>query len=214
MNIRITRSVTFAAVVGAIGFPGGVYAQRYTIPELAAARPDEKIVAISTLTEERVVPLADLASKADVVIDARLVAPHSYLSEDKKKIYTDYEIVPSRVVRSQIGDMSTSKVPGSHAPARLTIAGGQISLGDQTIISTLSRMKSIKVGGRYLIFLSRLNQTDNRFTPTQGSAGLFEVRENNRLDPLLKTSAPNPDFRDAVVDDVVRKAQAAPGRQG
>lgn len=211
--MRITRSVTFAAVVAAIGFTGAVYGQRYTIPELAASRPAEKLLEMSFIEDDRVVPLVDLASKADVVIDGRLVAPHSYLSGDKKKIYTDYEIVPSRLVRSQIGDISTSKAPGSRAPVRLTIPGGQITLGDQTIISTMSQMKSIKTGGRYLIFLSRLNQSDNRFTLTHASAGLFEVLENSRLDPLIRTSQENPDFRDAAVDEVVKRVQAVPRRQ-
>jgi hypothetical protein len=212
MQVRSSKVAVVAGIIAsALSFPCVTYSQQHTIPEVAAASR-EKVVNISTMADERVTPLADLTSQADLVVDARLVRPHSYLSADRMSIYTDYEIVPSRVVRTRIGDILTSETPGQQGSLRLTVPGGQLTVADKTVISSFAMTKPIKVGNRYLIFASRVTPTEKRFVATGGSGGVFQVLDNGRLDPLLKTSQSNPDFKDASVDDITKKVQAAPSR--
>jgi hypothetical protein len=169
-------------------------------------------VTIGFMRDEFVTPLEELSRQADVVLDARLVHPHGYLSSDGMKIDTDYEIVPNRFLRSQIGDVSARKTPGPQGPLRLTVPGGAITVAGKTVISSFGMQKPIKAGSRYLIFATRVNPSDNRFVATGGSGGIFEVLDNGHLNPVLRTSQENPDFDDASFDDVARKVQSAPGR--
>lgn len=174
--MRTFITLTIGAVTIAVLTTSVASAQRYTIPELAAAS-SEKTLEIPWHEEERVLSLDELTSKADVVLEARLVQPNSYLSEDQKRIYTDFQIVPSHMVRSQIGDILSSRTPGPRQSLRLTVPGGRLTIGDKTIISPMISWRSLRSGGRYLIFLARVSQSETRFVPVGGSAGVFEVME-------------------------------------
>jgi hypothetical protein len=211
--MRIQGKRITAIAVGCVGllFPAAISAQSHTIQEFAEAS-NEKTVRLAGHEDEFVVPLAELSGKAQLILDARLVRPHGYVSPDGMAIYTDYEIVPTRVLRSQIGDVLTSKTPGQQAALRLTVPGGEVTVAGKTVISGWGMQKPIKPGARYLIFATRVSTTDNRFVATGGSAGIFEVLDNGRLNPVLKTSQPNPDFNDAALEDVVKKMQSPPGK--
>jgi hypothetical protein len=137
--------IATVVVISVTTFTG--YTQSFTIPEMAAASGD-KTVTMTMMEEERVVPLAELSTASDLVIDARLVRPRSYLSDDKTMIYTDYEIVPSRVLRSRISD--GSQKPGPQLPLLLTVHGGEITLEGKTITLSSGKLKPIRTGGRFL----------------------------------------------------------------
>jgi hypothetical protein len=209
MRIKNNTAILIAVIV--ISLPVLGRAQTFTIPELATTSRD-KVVDMLVRGEETPLPLAELSATADIVVDARLVSPRSYLSEDKTKIYTDYEIVPSRVLRSQIGDILTSQKPGLRAPLRLTVLGGEITLEGRTIRATDGTRKFIKSGGRYLVFASRSKQDDHTFVAIGGAAGLFEVQDDGHVGPLLKTSKSNPDIEGVSFDDIVRKVESVPRR--
>lgn len=210
--MRNKNKTAFAIAAVVISLPVVARAQTYTIPELAATSRD-KIVHMLVRDAETLLPLAELSAVADFVVDARLVNPRSRLSEDKTKVYTDYEIVPSRVLRSQIGDILTSQTPGLRAPLRLSVLGGEITLEGRTIKATNATATLIKTGGRYLVFASRSKEGDNVFVAIGGPAGVFEVLDNGYLDPYLRTSQSNPDIEGVPFDDIVRKVRAAPGRR-
>ena len=161
--------------------------------------------------DERTLPLSELSTLADIVVDARLVRPRSRLSDDKTRIYTDYEMVPGRVVRSQIGDILNSPSPGMRAQLLLTVVGGEIRIGGKTVQATNRTMKPIKTGGRYLIFASK--QGGNVFMAIGGPAGVFEVFDNGRVNPLLRTSRVHPDIDGVPLEDIVRIVEAMPGRR-
>ena len=209
MRIKNNTAILIAVIV--ISLPVLGRAQTFTIPELATTSRD-KVVHMLVRGEETPLPLAELSATADLVVDARLVSPRSYLSEDKTKIYTDYEIVPSRVLRSQIGDILTSQKPRLRAPVRLTVLGGEITLEGRTIRATDGTRKFIKSGGRYLVFASRSKQDDHTFVAIGGAAGLFEVQDDGHVGPLLKTSKSNPDIEGVSFDDIVRKVESVPRR--
>jgi hypothetical protein len=211
--VRIQRKRTATIALGCLGFlfAAAAFGQSYTIQDIAAASK-EKVVHLATMEDEFVVSLAELSGKADLVLDARLVRPRGYLSPDGMSISTDYEMVPSRFLRSQIGDISTSKTPRQQARLLLTVPGGQATVAGKTVISSFGMQKPINAGARYLIFATRVDSKDKRFVATAGSAGIFEVLDNGRLNPVLKTSAANPDFNEASFDDIARRVQSAPGR--
>jgi hypothetical protein len=189
-----------------------LYAQRFTIPELIASKQD-KIVHMVMSDTERLLPISELAARADIVVDARLVRPRSRLSDDQMKVFTDYEMEPTRVLRSQIGDILTSPAPGTRTPLLLAVVGGTIVLDGKEVRATSRTMKILTTGGRYLVFASRSKQNDNVLVPVGGPAGLFEVLESKHVNPMLRTSASNPDVDGVPVDEIVRKVQAAPARR-
>ena len=209
MRIKNNAAILIAVIV--ISLPVLGRAQRFTIAEVAATSPD-KVVHMLVKGEETPLALAELSAKADIVVDARLVTPRSHLSDDKTKIYTDYEIVPSRVLRSQIGDILTSQKPGPRPPLRLTVLGGEIALEGKTIHATDATRKLIKSGGRYLVFASRSKQDDHTFVAVGGAAGLFEVLDDGHVGPLLNTSKSDPDIEGVSFDDIVRKVESVPRR--
>lgn len=203
-------TLAISVVAAIIAFGACLGAQTYTIPELIAASHDS-VIHMLVNDDETLLSLSTLSTTADVVVDARLVRPRARLSDDKTQIYTDYDMVPSRVVRSKIGDILTSQSPGMRAPLVLSVLGGVIVIDGKTVQATNARMKFIKGGGRYLVFASR--QRANGFVPVGGPGGIFEVLDTGRVNPLLKTSQLNPDMDDVPFEEIVRKIDMPSGRR-
>src|SRR4051812_14514106 len=121
--MRNSPKMALAILAAVIALSECLEAQTFTIPELIAASHDS-VIHMLVNDDETLLPLSTLSTVADVVVDARLVRPRARLSDDKTRIYTDYDIVPSRVVRSKIGDILTSQSPGMRAPLVLSVLGG------------------------------------------------------------------------------------------
>jgi hypothetical protein len=211
MGIQDSEVTAIGVISLFLVFPAEALAQNYSIQNIAAASKD-KVVHISSMEDEAVTPLSELSRQADLILDARLVRPHGYLSQDGMSVNTDYDIVPNRFLRSKIVDVSMSRNPGQQPPLRLTVPGGEVTVAGKTVISSVGMAKPITAGSRYLVFATRVNANENRFVATAGSGGLFEVMNNGHLDPVLRTSQPNPDFKGVSFDEVSRKLQAAPQR--
>jgi hypothetical protein len=66
---------------------------------------------LEEVRDTRPIPLDQLAGHAELVVVGRLVRLKSYLSDNKKDVYTDYELVPKQVTTDRARRQTTA-APG------------------------------------------------------------------------------------------------------
>jgi hypothetical protein len=109
--------------------------------------------------------IGEIATDADVVLQARLARSKSYLDSKEDRIHTDYLILEPSVVAGRLLS-PTSPAPGLGVPLRLTVWGGEAIVDGVTIRATDTNREPIKDGGNYLLFL--------KASPTR-EVGLYEI---------------------------------------
>lgn len=151
--------------------------------------------------------IEEVASQADVVLQARLSRIHSYLDAKGISVYTDYRILDPKVIAGRLPSLTTP-VPGPGVPLILTVWGGEVIVEGVTIRGVETNGETIEDGGSYLLFLK----------PTRArQQGLYEVHYGAIFDiadgtvtPLLKQAS---DVFKSTIDgslkDFVSRIQAA-----
>jgi len=157
------------------------------------------------------VSIADLTAASDLVVEGKLVRLRSYTSKDAIEVLTDYQIVPSQVFRAQGKDVATT--PGQRPPLVLTMVGGEISVNGTPVEVVNPTQRPIKNGGHYLLFAKRSVDGENRYSATEGSAGIFEVIDGQRVKSLVKRTDDDPEVHDVPFTEIVRRIQAATARK-
>jgi hypothetical protein len=173
--------------------------------EASGGRP----LTIRVLRETVPISIEALSAQSDLVVVSRLVRLQSYLSENKKQIFTDYVIVPSKVL---LGRIEPRPTPGPTPRMVLTVLGGQINVRGTLITMVNEKSNPIKNEGEFLLFASRVKGGENRFYPTQDSAGLFEIRDGQRVQPLFRRNDVDPEVEGVPFEAIARKIQAGQRR--
>lgn len=205
MFSKITGSAT-VAVVSLLAASANGLAQDPTLAERVEANGG-KPVRVTVSRDVAPTPIAALASSSDLVVVGRLLRRQSYLSPNKTQIFTDYEFVPGEVLLARQKDQRTA--PGPAAPLILTVFGGQITLNGVQVTMVDEKMKPVRSGAEFLVFAKRAATTGNRFEPTNGSAGIYEVGDNRRLEPLFRRIDADPEVHGVPFAEIVRRIQSA-----
>ena len=125
---------------------------------------------------------------------------------DKASVDTDYQIVPTKVVHSRM--LNARATPGPQRVLVLALPGGDIAVnGTQVTVTDVTR-KPLNPMGRFLIF-ARKAAGENRFAVVGGSAGVFEVTSDNRVEPLHKRSDPDPEVHGVSIEEITKRIQSA-----
>ena len=119
------------------------------------------------------VPLETLA-KVDLVARGNLTNPKSYLSQDGHHIYTEYELVPNRVVSDRAG-VSTQAKPGVPPRITVTLYGGELVIDGTNVSVTDGTRDSWSEGADLLLFLTRKSSDGGVYRFEVGAPGIFEV---------------------------------------
>jgi hypothetical protein len=149
-----------------------------TIPELARQKPTNPEVR-GRLADTPPATLEDLVKAAELVIVADVTKLGSYLSDDEQLIFTDYRLVPVRVLSGRI--TTASDVPGPSPATVLTVYGGQLTIEGVNVAVVDHSLKPLETGKRYLLFLNPLGKQGKHQLYANGA---FEVH-NGELRTLL-----------------------------
>jgi hypothetical protein len=180
-------------------------AQHVTLAERVELRGG-KPVALLVRPDVMPMTIADLSKGSDFIVEASLVRLRSYMSDDKATVGTDYQIVPTQVVHSRI--LNARDTPGPQPVLVLTLPGGDIAVnGTQVTVTDVTR-KRLNPRGRFLIF-ARKAAGENRFSVVGGSAGIFEVTSDNRVEPLHTRSDSDPEVHGVSIQEFTKRIQSA-----
>jgi hypothetical protein len=184
-------------------FPFAVFAQQDTIPERVAASRGKPVIILLARDLEPV-PLADLASGADLIAYGKLVRQRSYLTDAETDVYTDYILKADRVILER-GGSSTVKSQRPIPPMIVTVYGGELVVDGTHVRFEDKSLIKWNEGANLLMFLKRVKGETNRFEPYGGSAGLFQVEAGQRIKSLLHHGESNRELGQATLDDVVQR---------
>lgn len=196
-------------LVAIFGGSGIAFAQnlRELAREQAIRSPGVPIVLPSAPAELWPKAIEEIASQADVILQAKLSRINSYLDQKEDRVHTDYRILEPNVIAGRLLPLSMP-VPGSGVPLILTVWGGEVIVEGVTIRGVDTNREAIKDGGYYLLFLKPSPRRE---------AGLYEIYygaifeiEQGAVTPLLKQA--DDVFKgtiDARLKDLVLRIQTA-----
>lgn len=179
--MRLRSGILFAIACTSI-----VYAQnrdgRLTLPELAKRSAPQPV--FQSRTREIVLQrLESVLPKADMVVHGRVERITSYLSDDKKDIYTDYLIVPLRVMRQRIN--AGAQHPGVQSPPPILVKrwGGELIIDGVRVTQEDHDVRAFQRGEQLLLLLA-YNAKDGKYVLPSAASGAFTVT-GERIEPLV-----------------------------
>jgi hypothetical protein len=178
----------------AVGVPG----QTPTLVELAA---QGEPVSIRRYIELNPVPLEILAQRADLIVHGTVTLKRTYLSDDQRELYTDYEVIPKQVVASSIA--IETKKPGFQ-PLLVKQFGGRTVINGVPVELTHRNLPLMRDGSDVVLFLA-FDETGKKYT-IQDLSGAFIVTDG-RVTPLLTPPVKYEQFRGEHVTDFVARIQ-------
>lgn len=172
---------TLVILIAAIVMASPTYAQRPTLPEVAAKSTTNKGMAMPRIREIAPVSLEQLVAEADLIVRGRVTQTKSHLSEDQYDIYTDYEILPYEILAST-GTEPGRQMPG---PAALVVTryGGRMILHGVPIEVRDTNLPPFEAGAELVLFLKR-KIPGTGYTVVR-EMGAFAV-ESGHVRPLVK----------------------------
>ena len=120
--------------------------------------------------------LEDLASKSDLIVQARIESATSQLAVDELSVITAYAFQPLHVLKDAVG-ANASATPGPTVPMVFTMPGGKVLTEGLTISMTVKPEidPPLRAGDEVIVFL-RWNSAERTFQQQYGDAGLLYVR--------------------------------------
>jgi hypothetical protein len=151
---------------------------------------DEKV----SITITSSFPTRDLPSNpnlADLVVEGIVERATSAMTKDERSVQTIYDVVVDQVLFSnQLGTV----VPGPGiSRVRVTQTGGQIDVGDRTIVVHNNSLPTLSIGSPWILFLGKpKGSTNESYEIVGGPYGTFEVKDGQvnpyaQHDPEIKT---------------------------
>jgi hypothetical protein len=121
-------------------------------------------------------PLQDLASKADLIVHARIESATGQLTTDEQWVRTAFAFQPLLILKDTV-HVNTAPVPGPTAPMVFTDSGGTVRTEGLTISTTVHPAiePPLQVGDEVIAFLT-WDPTEKVFQQPYGPAGLLFVR--------------------------------------
>lgn len=181
----LTRSLlALAAVAVSIS----VHAQRETIPEaIARGATGRTRSAPSGATPT----IAELVRDTDAVVRGIVGVHRSYLSEDKRDIYTEYTIIQPEILYQ--ADVVTTATPGVLPTITIAQLGGTVAVNGVEFTQTELGLRLLQTGTEGLFLLKRVG---NRYHIVRTFYGAFAI-SNGKLVPLTPRDDFAPEYRDA-----------------
>lgn len=184
------------------------YAQdpRPTIPEIIAKTgPGGGMVDASI--PSGVAPSVDvILSKVDAVVRGVVGAPHSYLSDDQRDVFTDYPILNPVFIYQK--SLSPSPIPGIGPVATVTLLGGTININGREYAARFAALPSLPSGQECLLLLTR---EGSRYRIAGLHYGAFAIT-NGRVVVLTAKEGFAGEYRNApatqVIADIVSRLSA------
>ncbi len=150
-----------------------------TIPELVKAAASDPIERYR-IRDIFPIPLAEIAAKADLIVEGHVRKLATYLSDDQCILYTDYAVLPQAVIAGQV---PTAKSPGQ-APIVVRMFGGETSIDGVKVIARDEQLLPFTDGQHLVLFLTRVPNTA-KYEVTLGLFGAVEV-SGDRMKRLLR----------------------------
>jgi hypothetical protein len=112
-------------------------------------------------------PLAQLAARAKLVVEATVTAGQSYVDESGNDVYTDYTIAIGSVIKSRERDVM--KLADAITVRR---QHGVVVLNGRAATVSENGFPAFQIGGRYILFLTR-GPRDYVYSVLGGGQGAF-----------------------------------------
>lgn len=122
--------------------------------------PERLVQAGTSLTGGTTVPsgpapaIDAILRQTDAVIRGTVVESGSYLSADKREVYTDYRVENPRYLYER--KALSSNRPGAQAAPIVTLVGGTVTIGALTFKSVHEALPQLERGREYLLFLRQV----------------------------------------------------------
>lgn len=187
-------TVFLVSTFASLALPLAVFGQG-TIPEAIAGGADMQVSGVPSGSPPA---LESLLSRTSIIVRGTVGNPRSYLSDDQRDIYTDYQINnPGFAYRS---DGVAFARPGQAPPFTVTLLGGRLEVSGVRFTQTEEGLPGLIPGTEVVLLLEE--DAKGRYRPVGRIFGAFAVRDG-RLTPLTKKTgfAPEVEGRQAV--DVV-----------
>ena len=149
------------------------HAHRLTIPEvIEQAKPDVPRWG-ARVRELAPRPFEHAVAESDLIVAATLKSLGSYMSDDKRDIYTDYRIIPS-------DSIARRETRGGNATLILRQWGGHVVVDNVPVDFVDDNMPMLPVNVPLLLLLT-FNTTVGKFEVFDMTAGAFEIQRDGRL---------------------------------
>ena len=195
-----------------LAFSVGLSAQGDTIPaRVAIAHANGHAVGkpldLVFFRNPQPLPLATLAA-AEFVAVGTLTKLKTYVSNDKRDIYTDYQLMPKHMIVDSKG-AQTRKAPGATHPVIVRVYGGELVVEGTPVRANDKSVITWDESADVLVFLYRSADDPTNNELFGGSAGLFLVESGaQRVKSLLNHWDKDRDVKDKSFDQIVQKIHA------
>ena len=179
-----------------------VAAQELTIPE-AVRRMGSAPYVTGRIRELAPMAFDQVAREADLIVHATLRKQSTYLSEDQKTLYTDFEIVPTAVITSRYP--TTLSRPGVVQGPVLRQWGGETTINGVSVRIYDENFPLLQSDRQFLLLLT-FNKSLGKYEIVDGIAGAFEIDTRNKLKHLVQPRVAHYErFNGADLAEVVRE---------
>lgn len=201
-------SVSCALVLGAVLVRVPLSGQEGpTIPE-ALAQAGKSLSGHQTVPSGLPPSIDDILAETDTVVRGVVGEPRSYLSTDKREVYTDYPV--RDLVFLYHAGLYTTPGPTRASIVLVTVLGGTVNVGAYSYTFEAMALPPLTPGTECLFLLKR---ADDKYRVAGRYYGVFQLA-HGKTSPLSKKQGFAPEFQDApastVIQEVVSRLRARP----
>jgi hypothetical protein len=182
--MRWNMPFLLAQIVLCLWAPAG--AQELTIPELVARGAGNPIY-IPRIREINYVPIDELLTQlldgSSLIVEGTLKPVRSYLSVDKRWIYTDYALDARQVLFNR--HPSVSSVPGVQQGIIIRVFGGTLTVDGVTVTVVDENMAYCKPGAQVVLFLKPSTAQPGSYELAGDFIGAFGITPSG-VEPLVR----------------------------
>ena len=161
--------------------PLSIDAQRLTLPELARLHAPEPLIQ-SRVGEFIAVPLEQSLPEADLVLHGTVQKATTYLSSDQMDIFTEYLIIPTRVIKQRLSIPTLTPGMQPAAPVVVKQWGGTMTIEGVEVSQVDHDTPNLTTQQEVILLLS-YNKTDKKYRIAP--SGAFIV-EQSKIVPLIQ----------------------------
>jgi hypothetical protein len=185
-------------VLGLVGTATAVSQTQPTIPEWLAARGRDSTLVINVGSGAS--PSVDsLLRRTDRIAKGTLGSSRSFLSEDQRQIFTEFQIVSPTILFDRNPPVGSR--PGVVEPVTVTQLGGTVTINGLRFTEINETLPLMKEGTTVLVLLE---QKAGRFLLVGDFLGAFEIRGNS-MTPLVRKEDFAREYRGVALADGERR---------
>lgn len=128
------------------------------------------------------IPFDAFVESADLIVCGSLVRIGTYLSNDERELYTDYEVLADDVISSRREQLAALQ---GHRPLVVRQWGGELNLHGVDVKITDENFPPMPTGVRLLLLMSYEPET-GKYTITGKFGGVFAIRRGGELVHLVR----------------------------